>query len=210
MKNILSICLTLLIAGALSAKTTVNKSIHIGEGERHSGGLSSVNGSITIDEGAHISGSCKTVNGSIRVAEECRIRNLQSVNGSIRVAEEVEIESDIETVNGSINCDEGVQINGDVQTVNGSIKLKNTHVDKGISTYNGSVTLTERTVVRKDIIVKDATGHNNRRDPLKIIVDNSTVEGDIINREEDIEVIVYLRNGGRVNGEIVDAIVEKE
>ena len=148
--------------------------------------------------------------GSIKISEECSVRNVESVNGSIRIGEETEVRSDIKTVNGSISCSEGVVVGDDISTVNGSIKLKNTEVMESITTYNGSVTLTEKSIVRDDIIVKDNKGNNNRRQPLKIIIDNSVVEGDIINREDDIEVIVYLRNGGRVKGEIIDADVEED
>jgi DUF4097 and DUF4098 domain-containing protein YvlB len=169
-----------------------------------------VNGSIVVDEGARVSGGCKTVNGSIKIAEDCKIRGLHSVNGSIRVGEETEIESDIESVNGSIQCQNGVYIDGDIETVNGSIKLQGTEVEEGISTHNGSITLTRNSIVHEDIVVKDSKGRNNRRDPLRITVDNSVVEGDIINKEEDIEVIVIIKNGGRVKGDIFDAYVEED
>jgi DUF4097 and DUF4098 domain-containing protein YvlB len=194
----------------VAAETTVNKSIHIEKGERHSGSCTSVNGSIEIDEGAEVSGGCKTVNGSIRLAEECYVHDLQSVNGSIHVGEKSEVRSDIETVNGGVDCKEGVQISGEINTVNGSIKLTGAKVEEDISTYNGSISLTDNAIAHSDIIIKDNKGHNDRREPLRITIDNSVVEGDIINREDDIEVIVYLRNGGTVKGEIIDARVEEE
>ena len=209
-KIIISSLSIFILAFTISAKTTVNKSIHIQEGERHSGGCSSVNGSIVVEAGAEVKGGCKTVNGSIKIANDCKIRRLQSVNGSIRIGQNSEIHSDVETVNGSIQCKEGVYIDGNIDTVNGSVKLRGAEVEDKITTYNGSVTLTQKSIVHDDIIIKDNKGHNDRKKPLLITIDNSVVKGDIINKEEDIEVIVYLRNGGRVNGDIYDCQIDED
>ncbi|MBN1561173.1 hypothetical protein JW998_13045 [candidate division KSB1 bacterium] len=211
MKIMINIVLVfLMLAFSVSAKTTVNKSIRIDEGERHAGGCTSVNGSIVVEQGAEVTGGCKTVNGSIKIARDCTVARLQSVNGSIRVGEKTEIRSGIDTVNGSIHCEEGVHINGSIETVNGSMNLQGTEVEDGITTYNGDVALTRKSIVHDDIIIKDSKGHNNRKEPLRITIDDSIVDGDIINREEDIVVIVYLKNDGQVRGDIYDARVEEE
>lgn len=211
MKNIIVLSFLIAIMTiTLNAKTTVNKSIHVAEGERLSGGCTTVNGSIVVDEGAEVLGGCTTVNGSITVARNCIVRYLKSVNGTIRVQEETQVESDIESVNGAIQCEQGVRINGDIETVNGAIKLRGTEVEDDVTTYNGAISLSHGSIVHHDIIIKDSKGHNNRREPLRITIDDSIVEGDIINREDDIEVIVTLRNGGKVKGDIIDAQVEKE
>lgn len=189
---------------------TVNKSITIRSGEHTSGGCSSVNGRILIEEGAHIRGTCKTVNGSIKIEQDCQVNAIKTVNGSIRVDENTKVKTEVESVNGSIELQDGVYVGGNLQTVNGSIKITGTEVNRDITTYNGSVSLYRKSVVHDDIIIKDNKGNNHRRRPLEIIIDNSTVEGDIINKEEDIEVIVYLRDGGEVNGRIINAeIVEQ-
>ena len=41
---------------------SVNRSIHVGDGE-HSGGLNSVNGSIHVGSNCSVDGNCRTVNG---------------------------------------------------------------------------------------------------------------------------------------------------
>jgi DUF4097 and DUF4098 domain-containing protein YvlB len=201
---------SLMLVFAVSAKTTVNKSIRIDEGERHAGGCTSVNGSIVVEQGAEVTGGCKTVNGSIKIARDCAVARVQSVNGSVRIGEKTEIKSDIETVNGSIHCEKGVYIDGNIETVNGSMNLQGTEVEGRITTYNGDITLSRKSVVHEDIIIKDNKGHNNRKEPLRITIDNSIVEGDIINREEDIDVVVLIRNNGQVKGEVYDARVEED
>lgn len=199
-----------MVMAPLFAETTVNKSIHIRSDERRSDGCNTVNGSITLDDGVRVSGGCKSVNGSIRIGDDCVVRRVSTVNGAIRLGRDNTVGSDIESVNGSISCQTGTIVDDGIETVNGSIEIDGTTVEDDITTYNGSISLSNRSEVGDNIIVKRNRGHNNRRKPLYITIDRSTVHGDVINYEDDIEVIVILRDGGEVRGDIVNAIVKRE
>ena len=209
MKRIV-VFLALMLSVAAFAKISVNKSIRIEAGERRSGGCSTVNGSIKIEPDAHLGGSCKTVNGSITLDHGCVVDGLSTVNGVIRVGKECEIKDDISSVNGAIRCAEGVVVDGSVKTVNGAIRLQGVEVQGGISTYNGDVTLENGSVVFDDVIVKDTKGNDRCNKPLEIVIDNSFVRGDVINRDDKNKVVVYLLNGGDVKGKIRNAKVERD
>lgn len=192
------------------SKVTVNKSIRVDAGDRQAGGCTTVNGSIVIEEEAHVGGRCKTVNGSIKLKSGCVVDGLATVNGSIRVDEDCELRDDVESVNGSIRCVEGVIVDGSVRSVNGAIHLKGVTVKKDITNHNGDITLEKESVVYDDIIIKDTKGNNRRDKPLEIVIDNSVVRGDIVNRNDEVEVVVYLLNGGDVRGRIENASVERD
>lgn len=209
MKKLVTL-LVLFMFGINFAKITVNKSIRVNAGEHRHGGCSTVNGSIVVENDARLDGGCKTVNGSITVHERCVVDGLSTVNGVIRVGEECDIKDDIASVNGSIRCAAGIIVDGDVKSVNGMIHLEGTTVKDGISTYNGDITLENNSTVFDDIIVKESKGNNHRRKPLEIVIDNSVVKGDVINRCDKLQVVVYLLNGGEVMGRIRNATVERD
>jgi predicted acyltransferase (DUF342 family) len=61
-----------------------------------------------------------------------------------------------------------------------------------------------------DIIIKRSTNFTRRLRRLNIrIADGSVVKGDIINRDRDLDVKVYLETGGSVIGRIEHAEVIK-
>ncbi|MDZ7723172.1 MAG: hypothetical protein U5R06_10305 [candidate division KSB1 bacterium] len=195
--------LMLLCTSCFSMGLSVNKSIVVEKGER-TGGCTSVNGSITVKDDAKVYGMCRTVNGQIRIQGNCRVEHVQSVNGSIHIGEATDVEGDISTVNGSVTCKKKVKVDGDIKTVNGYIELVNTTVTDDISTHNGDITLNKNSTVLKDIIIKDS--HNSHGNPnhLKIRIVDSTVEGDIVNRDRQKSVTVYLVGDSRVNGEFLN------
>ena len=181
---------------------SINKPVVIGKGER-SGGCSSVNGSITVKEDAKVTGTCRTVNGSIRIDQNCRVEKLQSVNGAVSIGKDTHIDGSIETVNGHVICNERVLVKGDINTVNGSIELYETTIRNDITTHNGSVRLENNSMVLEDIIIKDS--HNTGNSPrIEIRIVNSTVEGDVINRDEEKQVTVRMVGKSRVNGELIN------
>jgi len=195
----------------IGCRMSVNRSIHIRDGETVRHGLSSVNGSVIVGSDCVVVGKCRSVNGRVEVGNDSEVGDLQSVNGRISVGRNVEIDGDIESVNGSIRCDQEVNVRGKVATINGSIDLDKTDVRRNISTYNGHITLTNQSMVQRNIIIRDSKSRSDSRRPLKIrIEDNSVVEGDIMVRDEDKEVKVYLLNGGKVNGRIEGAKVIRE
>ena len=85
--------------------------------------------------------------------------------------------------------------------------MKRTSVEEDLTTYNGNIELLENTVVSGDVIVKEKHGSNSDYHELKIEIDKSVVEGDLINKDPDTQVQVFLSNGGKVKGRIINAKV---
>jgi len=195
----------------LGCNFKVNKSIYVDDGESVRSSLNTVNGSISIGTDCRVDGGCRSVNGDIEVGAYSRVEDLQAVNGGIDIEREVVVRGDVESVNGSVYCEEGTEVSGTVSTVNGGIDLENTLVKRDLTTYNGDILLSDETTVVGDIIVKKNRGRSHRRHPLRIeIRDNSVVQGDIIVKDRDIEVIVELSSGGRVEGRVRNAeVVER-
>lgn len=202
----------LLLAGVATSHATVNKSIRIDDGESASRDLSSVNGSIRIGDQADVR-EVSTVNGRISLGDDCRAEELTTVNGSITVGRRGVIDGDMEAVNGSLRADDGTSIRGNVTTVNGSIDLRGATVEKDVETVNGSIRLDEGTLVEGSVIVEDAGRRGwswGKPKPLEIeIAGGSIVKGNVENLDDEREVIVILRDGSTVEGEIRGAEVDR-
>jgi len=193
----------LIIAGC---NVSVNKSIKIPDGKvvRHS--LNSVNGGIDIGSDCRVQGNSRSVNGGIDVGRNSRVKNLETVNGWIEVAANVQVDGDIKSINGGVTCERGVTIRDGIITINGSVELEQTVVEKNVSTYNGHITLQDSSVVHGDLIIKKHKSNSSETRRLKIqIANGSVVEGDVDVRGENVEVKVYLSNGGKVLGRIINA-----
>lgn len=204
MKNLRSVFLSIVLLSLISGcNFHINKSIRVESGRRSSGSKNTINGNINIGSDCDIYGSCRSINGHIRVGRLSRVKTLQTINGSIDIDGDVKINGDVESINGGIQCSQGVEVNGNVQTINGRIDLERTTVENDISTYNGDILLLDRSRVRGDIVINRNRGKSSRWRHLKIeISDESEVEGDLIIKDRDIEVTVYLVRGGRIRGEI--------
>ncbi len=193
-----------------ASKVSLNESFRINDGETFSGSMNTINGKIKIGKNAVVKGECRTVNGSIDVGSNSKVRDLASVNGNIRVGNDALVNGDIQLVNGSVNCEPGVKVAGCVETVNGRIDLERTAVEENLSTCNGNIELSDNTIIGGDIVIKENHGSNWDYRELRIEIDKSVVEGDIINEEPDIAVTVFLTNGSKVKGKIIDAeIIER-
>lgn len=200
----------LFVVALWSCDVSVNRSIHVRDGES-SHGLTSVNGSIHVGSRCRVDGGSHTINGRIEVGDDSRVRDLETVNGRITLGARVDVDGNVKTVNGAIECGRGSKVHGRLSTVNGGIELRNTEVDEEVSTVNGDVRLSEKSVVRGDIVIKGRHGVSFDHQRLEIrISDGSRVEGGIIVRDEDIEVKVYLSKDSTVKGEIRNAQVIKE
>jgi hypothetical protein len=98
----------------------------------------------------------------------------------------------------------------EVATVNGPLKLSGVEVDSDVSTYNGDVTLSGGTTVGGDIIIRESKGNSRRDKPLQITIeDGSSVRGNVIVENDDLEVEIYLR-GGSVAGELRGAKIKEK
>lgn len=195
----------------IGCNLNVNETISISDGETVRGSQNTVNGSIIVGSRCEVRGDCRSVNGRIKVGENSQVKDLHTVNGEISIGNESIVIGDVGSVNGMVRCGSGVSIEGKITTVNGHIDIMNTEVMQDIHTYNGSITLKDKSKVRNDIIIKSHDEKSDSQSPLQIkIMDDSVVEGDIIVEEEGIEVQVYLSGGGKVNGTIENAKVIKE
>ena len=200
---LLSIFLSLLFTGC-----RVNESYWIGDGESSHGSKDTINGEIHIGESSEVTGACRTINGSIDVGNFSRVQTLRTINGSIEIGKDVEVNGDISGINGRIYCKPGIKVMGEVGNVNGEIKLEGTLVEDDLTTYTGNIKLYDKTIINGNIMIKEVHGSSPDYNSLYIeITDDSIVEGDIINKDDDTEVTVYLSNGGRVKGRVKGAKV---
>lgn len=205
------VILPFLVLSLWQCTMRVNESIDIADGETVRRSLNTVNGGIFVGRNCTLTGSARTVNGPIRIGEGSTVEDLQSVNGSIEIGPEVRVRGEVQTVNGTIRCAPGVRIQGSIETVNGTVDLEKTIVDRDIETITSSITLLDHSKVGGDIRIGSRNDDNTRRRRIKVrIEDESVVEGDIIVRNPDIQVTVYLLRDGRVMGQIRGAEVVEE
>ncbi len=191
-----------------ACNVSVNQSVTVKDGATRIGTINTVNGNIVIGNHCVVKGSARAVNGRIEVGEKSRVQSLQTVNGPVSIGRDTQVDGDIGSVNGSITCDAGVSVLGKVAGINGVIELKRTTVERDVTTVLGNVSLLDHSVVNGDLVVKEAKGssHKNRR--LKIVLDDgSVVKGDVRVEDPDIQVQVYLSNGAKVEGRVIDAEV---
>ncbi len=195
---------------ATACDLSVNENIYIADNKVIRNSMNSVNGNIIIGSNCRVRGGGRTVNGRIEVGANSEIMTLQTVNGSVKVERDVIVDGDINTVNGMVECLNGVTIFGDVSTVNGQIDLSKTLVRRDITTYNGDIRLADSSRVRGDIRIKSSKGNEQPRQLRIEISENSIVEGDVTIKDRDLDVKVYLLQGGRVNGKITNAEIIRE
>lgn len=205
-----SIVLAVLLLAAAGCNSGVNRSLHLGDGEKTDSGFNTVNGSIRIGRDAEVGGSSRTVNGRISVDDGSKVESLATVNGSIKIGDRVEVDGDLETVNGSVTTGQGTKVDGDVSTVNGALRLAGTVVTGKLATYNGAVTLSEGSRVERDVVIERTRG-NSRGKPLSIkVTGGSVIEGDVIVKTDKRPVTVVLESGGEVKGEVRNAEVVRQ
>lgn len=150
--------------------SNVNRSLNLAEGEQHQGNFSTVNGSIRLRADAAVDGSVRTVNGGVRLDERARAGDVKSVNGGIEIGDQAQTGA-LETTNGHLQVGEGARINGDMETVNGRIRIGNqVSVAGSVSTVNGPIEVGE-----------------------------SEIEGQISNRNGNIDLLGDCRVGGGVH-----------
>lgn len=207
--RLLFVALALFLVATVAQAGTVNKSIRIASGDVERDDVSSVNGSIRVGDGAEIEGEASTVNGRIDLGDDIRVRGVSSVNGTIDIGRNVSVDGDVTAVNGTIRTEQGTIVDGDVTTVNGTIRLHGTTVNRDVETVNGHITLDLHSIVEGDIVVED-TNHNGwfsrRPKPLEVeILGGSIVKGDVVNLDDEREVLVILRDGSAVEGQLKGA-----
>lgn len=188
----------------------LNKSFLISDGEVQGDGIATVNGNIKIGNNCRVRGTCSSVNGVIDVGVNSEVKHLQTVNGPISIDEKTHVRRDVKSVNGPVRCREGVEIKGSIKTVNGPIDLSRTHVFEDVTTYNGNLDFDHESIVEGDVVINDSHhgSHDRRRDPIIINVKgHSKIMGDLIVEDEEIQVKVYLIDGGEIMGQVYNAEV---
>jgi predicted acyltransferase (DUF342 family) len=186
----------------------VNRNVALGDGATVRSSHHTVNGSITVGANCDVRGTCESVNGGITVGPDSRVRTLQTVNGPIDLGERVLVRGNLYSVNGPICCAPGVRIERGISSVNGKVELTGATVARDIETCNGDVTLRGQSIVEGNIIVRKHDDHSDHREHVEIrVADGSVVQGDVIVQDPDVDVTVYLSEGGAVQGQIQGAAV---
>jgi DUF4097 and DUF4098 domain-containing protein YvlB len=186
----------------------VNRSTTLGDGKTVHSSHHTVNGTITIGSNCDVRAMCESVNGGITVGPDSHVRTLQTVNGHIDLGERVIVHGNVNSVNGFVRCNPGVKIERGISSVNGKVELAGTTVARDIKTCNADVALRGASVVEGSIVVRRRDDDSERHQRLEIrVTDGSVLKGDVVVQDPDVDVAVYLSNGGTVQGRIEGAAV---
>ncbi|MBN1406735.1 MAG: hypothetical protein JW956_03040 [Calditrichaceae bacterium] len=190
----------------IACNASINESFYLNDGETKNGDILCINGSINIGNNCKVMGGCKAVNGSIKIGRNSIVGDIQSVNGPVSIENNSTIKGDITAVNGEIQTSDGVNVLGDVTSVNGNIILENTKVAKNVETENGDITLTESTVVEKDILIKGKSKWSDEKRRVEIRLERGAqVNGDINVKDEGIDVTIFLSSDSKIMGDVINA-----
>lgn len=143
------------------------------------GDVSSVNGNVELEDYV-TADKVDTVNGSIEVGRHVAVSEATTVNGDIETGTEFKSEGKVETVNGEINIESMSRVKGDIATVNGDIVLRNVVASGNVYTKNGDMALTEKTLIKGDLIYGRRGRSSNRSLPVLTISQDSDVQGEIV------------------------------
>ena len=185
------------------SRNTLNRNVSIPANAEVDGTIRSVNGAIEVGEEAQV-GNLNTVNGTIRLRTEVIVRgDVGSVNGGVTLYDKVRVNGNVTNVNGRIRIEQDVVIRDNVETVNGSVNIEKGTVERNVTTYNGNIMLRNNSRVKGNIVIEENRGWSRNQRRLTIDISReSVVEGDIIIEDDDIEVTVYISDGGKVEGNI--------
>ena len=214
----------------LPAQSTISSDIHISAGETVKRSVSTVSGDVIIGKKVKVLSSVSSVSGDIEIGAKAKVGDVTAVSGDISIGKgastddietvsgdihlygQNDIHGSVETVSGDVNCKAGSDIQENLSTVSGDIELDDVTLRSDLETVSGDISLFNGAVIEGDIII------NRRFNPafpiqgkLKVIIDlNSVVMGSIIVKEPNTNVFVYLSNGGKVRGDIVNAEVRNK
>ncbi|MEA1878630.1 MAG: DUF4097 family beta strand repeat-containing protein [Bacteroidota bacterium] len=232
MKLSSTIVICTILAGFTSqlvAQSTVSQDIHIMRGEQSQRKVTTISGDVSIGSDAEVKASITTVSGDIEIGAKAKVENISSVSGDISIGKKARtrdlesvsgdihlyprsiVHGSIEVVSGDITCETGTDIRESVSTVSGDIELDDTRLREHLETVSGDISLFNGAIIEGDIIIsRRANLSSVNRGRLKVIIDmNSVVKGNIRVEEPNTNVIVYLTNGGKVKGKIINAEIRK-
>jgi hypothetical protein len=99
-------------------------------------------------------------------------------------------------------------VRGNINAIDGRIEIEGTVVKDDITTYDADIWIGDRSRIEGDIVIRRSPDEHDRYRRVRIeIAGGSVVEGDIVNRDENVDVRVYLVDGGRIEGRVRDVEV---
>ena len=222
--------MTLVTGISLMGQSSVSRDIILSAGEVSERGISTVSGDITIGKGARVKESTSTVSGDVEAAVKSQIQSVNTVSGDISIGKNAtctsletvsgdvtlydgcQVKGTIETVSGDVKANGGCDIFEDISSVSGDIELDDVRLRGNITNVSGDISLYNGSVVEGDIIInRKYELLNGPQSRVKIVIDmNSVVKGSIRVKEKDTNVVVYLSNGGKVRGEIINAEIREQ
>ncbi len=192
----------------ISCDVQINKDFNIPDNTKVKKDLITVNGDINIGKNCIVGGDLNTVNGVIKIQELSHVKAyVQAVTGSIIIEENVTIEGDISTMTGTIEINSS-SVLGNVSNISGDIEFSQTNLTGDLISNFGNITLTNNTVIDGSIIIKENEEIPEKLRNVKVVIaDSSVVQGDLINDNREVIVVVYVEEGSSISGEIIDADV---
>jgi len=218
------------LSASAFAQNSVSSDIHIAKAKKVSRNVSTVSGDIYVGNGARINADVTAVSGDIEIGSKAFVENVEVVSGDISIGKgasamsletvsgdihlyvESAVSGSVETVSGDVKCDSGTDVKESIETVSGDIELDDSRLRGDIQTVSGDISLFNGSTIDGDIIIRNKhTSVFKVPHKQKIIIDmNSVVRGSILVEEPNTNVVVYLVNGGKVKGKIVNAEVRKQ
>ncbi len=195
--------LGLAVLSACTAK--INESIIIEANSKVNKDLNTVNGNIVIGENCLIDGDLRSINGRIEIGENSEVEKVQTINGQVVLAEGAKVGESIQVINGSIKIKSGAVVQQDVSVVNGSIRIFDATIAGDVKTTNGDIFLENKARVLGNILIEGKSGDGDKRRVEIFIRNGSQVKGNIDNQGKNAQVLVYLDDNSRVEGDVIKA-----
>lgn len=196
---------------------SVNGSIYVADEAEILGDCRTVNGSITLGDRVRVEGDCQTVNGSVLIGRGCQIDEIRTTNGRIELDENSVVSGNVHTTNGRLSLKEGCVVKGSLKTTNGNISLMGVEVKEDLYMSNGEIRIEQKSRIGGSLVINPSRSSGssffglfrssrNRQKAIEITIrDHSIVRGDIIVRNDNRPVIVYIDSSSEVQGKIVNA-----
>lgn len=159
---------------------TINGDVKVGRNaDAGSSDFKTVNGNIRVEDGASVS-DCATVNGELVFGDDTETGDLKTVNGSLKLGKDARVNGQIQLVNGSVRLNPGTIVSRDVGTVNGKIEMWATEVGGDVTNVNGGMLVTEGSLIKGDLIVRESGDDPHSKPPRIVIGPDSRVTGELI------------------------------
>jgi DUF4097 and DUF4098 domain-containing protein YvlB len=202
LKNVYIIGFLLLV----SCDVNINKDFKIEDHATVKNDLITVNGGIYVGAHCIVEGDLSTVNGPVELKNNTQVKaSIQTVNGAVTIYDNVKVSGNISTLNGEIDITNS-EIVGSISNISGDIQLVHVKSDGDVSTNFGDITVRSNSTISGSIRISDNDEIPEKLRNVKITIrDSSIVQGDLINENREVIVLVFIEEGSSINGEIIDA-----